>query len=76
MEPGGGSLPEDQLQPQELRQRPTLLQKPQREHRFTHHLQTSGLCARGIGEAPATRQGEYTFNIYISLSINLSSEAG
>lgn len=59
MEPGGGGLPEDQLQPRELRQRSTLLQEPQRKHRLAHHLQTSGLCAWGTEEAPATRQGKY-----------------
>lgn len=63
MEPGGGSLPADQLQPRELRQRPTLLQKPQREHRVTHHLQTGGLCDRGTGEAPATRHGKCVCNV-------------
>lgn len=45
MEPGRGGLSEDQLQPRELRQRPALLQEPEREHRLAHHLQTSGLCA-------------------------------
>lgn len=58
LEPGGGGLPEDQLQPRELRQRPTLLQEPQRKHRLTHHLQTSGLCARGAKETTRTRQGK------------------
>lgn len=60
MEPGGGGLPEDQLQPRELRQCPALLQEPERKHCFTHHPQTSGFCTRGTKEAPATRQGKHT----------------
>lgn len=58
LEPGGRRLPEDQLQPRELRQRPALLQEPQRQHRLTHHLQAGGLCAGGAEEAAAARQGE------------------
>lgn len=60
MEPGGGGLSEDQLQPGELRQCPTLLQEPQRKHCLAHQPQTSGFRSRGVKEAPATRQGKHT----------------
>lgn len=59
LEPGGRRLPEDQLQPWELRQCPTLLQESEWKHCLAHHLKTGGLCARRAQEAPAARQGEY-----------------
>lgn len=58
LESGGRGLPEDQLQPRELRQRPALLQEPEWEHRLAHHQQTGGLCPAGAQEAPATGEGK------------------
>lgn len=73
LESGGWGLPDYQLKPRELRQRPAQLQESQRQHRLTHHSQTSGLCARRAQETAAARHGKYILMLLVMYFIENSS---
>jgi len=71
VEPGGRHLPEDQLQPRELRQRPALLQESPRQHRVADDGQAGGLCAPGAPDPPAAGQGGETDSALLMSAVGL-----